>query len=207
MIKYLHMDCEMGGRELKYSLLTAYFMVTDAKFKVLGDLYLAVKPDDGDYVVSGQGMAVNKINLQEHDKIAIPYKEAKPLLYNFLRRHSAGIVNGAATPNWMPIRLIPVGHGVKGDIQHVISAPLISEGSWEQFCTYHYIDTSVVLQYLRAIGKMPVDTDGSVTALAKYFGIKVEGEDHDCRVDTKKTLGVFQKFVAMGRGDIIILPD
>lgn len=200
------MDCEMGGRELKYSLLTAYFMVTDAKFKVLGDLYLAVKPDDGDYIVSGQGMGVNKINLQAHDKIAISYKDAKPLLYHFLRKHSAGIVNGAVTPNWMPVRLTPVGHGVKGDINHVI-ARLISEGSWEQFCTYHYIDTSVVLQYLRAIGKMPEDGDGSVTALAEYFGIKIEGEDHDCRVDTKKTLGVFQKFVAMGRGNIVILPD
>lgn len=196
MMKYLHLDCEMGGRELKYSLLTAYFMVTDAKFKVLGDLYLAVKPDDGDYVVSGQGMGVNKINLQEHDKIAVPYKEAKPLLYNFLRKHSAGIVNGAATPNWMPIRLTPVGHGVKGDINHVILR-LISEGSWEQFCTYHYIDTSVFLQILRAQGKMPADCDGSVTALADYFGIKIEGDDHDCRVDTKKTMGVFQKMLSL----------
>ena len=197
MMKYLHLDCEMGGRELRYSLLTAYFMVTDDKFKVLGDLYLEVKPDDGDYIVSGQGMGVNKINLQEHDKVAVPYKEAKPLLYNFLKKHSA---NGVST------RLTPVGHGVKGDINHVILR-LISEGSWEQFCTYHYIDTSVVLQYLRAIGIMPADCDGSVTALADYFGIKIEGDDHDCRVDTKKTLGVFQKFVAMGRGDIVILPD
>jgi hypothetical protein len=207
MMKYLHLDCEMGGRELKYSLLTAYFMVTDDKFKVLGDLYLEVKPDDGDYVVSGQGMGVNKINLQEHDKVAIPYKEAKPLLYNFLRKHSAGIVNGAASPNWMPIRLTPVGHGVKGDISHVILR-LISEGSWEQFCTYHYIDTSVVLQYLRAIGKMPMDTEGSVTALAKYFDIEVGGEDHDCRVDTFKTLGVFREFVRLGKGgDDSPLPD
>ena len=206
MMKYLFMDCEMGGRDVCYSLLTAYFMVTDTKFKVLGDLYLTVKPDNNDYVVSGQGMAVNKINLQEHDKIAIPYKDAKPLLYHFLRKHSAGIVNGAATPNWMPIRLTPVGHGVKGDIEHVISK-LISPGSWEQFCTYHYVDTSVVLQYLRALGKMPEDCDGSVVALADYFDIKIEGEDHDCRVDTKKTMAVFQKFVAMGRGDIVILPD
>ena len=196
------MDCEMGGRELKYSLLTAYFMVTDNKFNVLGDLYLAVKPDDGNYVVSGQGMGVNKINLQEHDKIAIPYKEAKPLLYNFLKQHGA---NGADN------RLTPVGHGVKGDIGHVI-ARLISEGSWEQFCTYHYIDTSVVLQYLRVIGKMPEDADGSVSALAKYFGadkldIGEYANYHDARFDTQMTMRVFQKFVALGKGNILILPD
>jgi len=190
MMKYLHMDCEMGGRELKYSLLTAYFMVTDDKFKVLGDLYLAVKPDNNDYVVSGQGMGINKINLQEHDKIAIPYKDAKQLLYNFLRKHSYPPILG-------PIhRLTPVGHGVKGDISHVL-ANLISEGSWEQFCTYHYIDTSVFLQILRAQGKMPMDCDGSVTVLADYFGIKIEGDDHDCRVDTKKTMAVFQKMLSL----------
>ena len=196
MMKYLFMDCEMGGRDVCYSLLTAYFMVTDTKFKVLGDLYLAVKPDNNDYVVSGQGMAVNKINLREHDKIAIPYKEAKPLLYNFLRKHSAGIVNGAVTPNWMPIRLTPVGHGVKGDIGHCIGR-LTSQGSWEQFCTYHYIDTSVFLQILRAQGKMPEDGDGSIVALADHFGVKVEGDDHDCRVDTLKTMGVFQQMLTL----------
>lgn len=196
MITYLHMDCEMGGRELKYSLLTAYFMVTDAKFNVLGDLYLEVKPDDGNYVVSGQGMGVNKINLQEHDKVAITYKDAKPLLYHFLRKHSAGIVNGAITPNFLPRRLTPVGHGVKGDIGHVIDK-LISEGSWEQFCTYHYIDTSVFLQILRAQGKMPHDCDGSIVALADEFGVEVDGDDHDCRVDTKKTMGVFQKMLTL----------
>jgi len=187
MIKYLHMDCEMGGRDLKYSLLTAYFMVTDDKFHIHGDLYLRVKPDNGDYVVSGQGMAVNEINLQEHDKISTPYKEAKPLLYNFLKCHGENN------------RLTPVGHGIKGDINHVI-ANLISAGSWEQFCTYHYIDTSVVLQYLRACGKMPVDGDGSVQALAKYFKLDEQGVIyHDAIMDTKVTAKVFEKMLELGK--------
>ena len=182
------MDCEMGGRELKYSLLTAYFLATDDKFHKVGDLYLEMKPDDGTYIVSGQGMSVNKINLQEHDKRAIPYKDAKTPFFQFVQGmyHKLG-------------RLTPVGHGIKGDIDHCIGR-LTSQGSWEQFCTYHYIDTSVVLQYLRAIGKMPDDEDGSIKALAEYFKIEVEGEDHDCRVDTLKTLGVMKEFVRIGKG-------
>jgi hypothetical protein len=180
------MDNEMGGRELKYSLLTSYFMVTDESFNILGDLYLQVKPDDGVYIVSGQGMAVNGINLQEHDKIAIPYKLAKPLLYNFLKGQAGGE------------KLTPVGHGVRGDIEHVIDK-LISEGSWEQFCTYHYIDTSVVLQFLRACGKMPMDVDGSVTALANYFYITIPEKMHDARVDTITTCAILKKFVEIGK--------
>lgn len=186
MIKYLHLDCEMGGRDLKYSLLTAYFMVTDADMKPLGELSLAVKPDDGDYIVSGQGMSVNKINLAEHDKIAIPYKQAKPLLFNFLQTH--GKSN----------RLTPVGHGVKGDIEFVLKY-LISQGSWEQFCTYHYMDTSVVLQFLRACGKMPLDTDGSVGALANYFNIPIDGDLHGAGVDTRTTAAVYKQFVQLGK--------
>jgi hypothetical protein len=194
-MKYLVLDTESGSRHASSTLLTAYFLVVNAKFQVIGDLYLQLKPEgDNHYVVDAQGLAVNKINLVEHDKVAITCKKAAPLLYEFLKKHAK---DG---------RLTPLGHATKGDIQR-ITDNLISVGSWEQFCTYHYIDTSVVLQYLRAIGKMPEDTDGSVTALAEYFGIEVKGDDHDCRVDTKKTMGVFQKFVAMGRGDIIILPD
>jgi hypothetical protein len=161
-------------------------MVTDAEFNVLDDLYLQVKPDNGSYILSGQGMEVNKIDIQRHDKIASPYKFAKSHLYEFLKK------------NTKDTRLVPVGHGVKGDISHIIDK-LISEGSWEQFCTYHYIDTSVVLQFLRACGKLPLDTDGSVSALADYFGIKVDGPLHDARVDAVMTAKIFQKFIELGK--------
>ena len=62
-MKYLILDAEMGGRDIRYSLLTVYFLVVDADFQKIGDLYLAVRPDDGDYIVSGQGMSVNRIDL------------------------------------------------------------------------------------------------------------------------------------------------
>ena len=187
MIKYCVIDAEMGGRDLKYSLLTAYFMVTDENFNVLGELDLKVKPDSSDYFLSAQGMEVNQIDLQAHDKLALPYKDAKPRLYNFLKQHSVGQ------------HLVPVGHAVKGDIAHVTQS-LISEGSWHQFCTYHYIDTSVVLQFLRACGKMPLDTDGSVSALAKYFNIEIDEEYlHTCKYDAMLTAKVFQAMINLGK--------
>jgi hypothetical protein len=189
MISYLFMDCEMGGREVKYSLLTAYFLATDDKFRKVGDLYLEVKPDDGTYIVSGQGMAVNRINLQEHDERAIAYKDARTPFFTFIQKMYQKLG-----------RLTPVGHGVKGDIEHVIGR-LTSQGTWEQFCTYHYVDTSVWLQILRIYGKMPESGDGSIQSLHDdYFKLKVEGENHDCRVDTLKTLGVVKEFVRLGVG-------
>jgi hypothetical protein len=186
-VRYLIADAEMGGRELHFSLLTSFFMVMDEDFKVLGELDLKTKPDDGIYILSGQGMTVNGINIQEHDKIAIPYKQAKPLLYDFLKRMAQGK------------HLVPVGHGIRGDISH-FQKYLISEGSWEQYCSYHYIDTGVVLQYLRACSKLPYDTDGSVGALASYFNIDVDKNVlHTARYDTGLIAEVFQKMVELGK--------
>ena len=194
--RYLHLDGEMGGREVTYSLLTMYFGVTDLDFKPLGELYLKVKPDDGIYIVGGQGLRVNKIDLAKHDLEAITYKQASSILYTFLNEHAA---NGR--------RLIPVGHGVRGDIKHIIGHKLLSEGSWNQFCTYHYLDTSVILQFLRACNKIPMDCDGSVGALAQMLGIKVEGDLHDSKVDAVTTAKILQKFIHMGMGDVLIVSD
>jgi oligoribonuclease (3'-5' exoribonuclease) len=192
MIKYLHMDCEMGGIDVKYSLLTAYFLITDDKFNILDGLSLFLKPDDDVYIISGQGMSVNKIDIIQHDKIATSYKEAKTLLYKFLSKSSD---NGK-------VKLTPVGHAVKNDINHVIDK-LISIGSWEQHCTYHYIDTSVVLQYLRACGKIPLHIDGSVAGLVEYFNINpiptLKVNWHSAEFDTLMTMLVYQKMIELGK--------
>lgn len=182
MRKYLFLDGEFGGRELKFSLLTISFVIMDEQFNVIDELSINTKPDDGCYILSGQGMAVNGINIQTHDKIAIPYKNAKTLVYNFLKKNSTDT------------KLIPVGQGVRGDIGH-LTDKLISEGSWEQFCTYHFIDTSVVLQFLRMCGKLPFDCDGSIEALVKFFDPSKQFNFHDAREDCLATAFVLKKFI------------
>ena len=187
-MNFLVLDTETGSRHASSTLLTAYFLVVSPEFKSLGELYFYLKPDNNEhYVVDAQGLAVNKIDIVEHDKVAITCKQAKSTLYDFLKEHSA---NGR--------RLTPLGHGVKGDIRR-ITDNLISIGSWDQFCTYHFIDTSVVLQYLRAINKIPMDGDGSVGAMAEYFNIKVDGELHNAKTDAILTMRIFQKMVELGK--------
>ena len=190
-MKYLILDTESGSRHANSTLLTAYFMVMDDDFQLLGDLHLRLKPEQNEhYIVDAQGLAVNGINIVEHDKVSIPCKQAKPLLYEFLKKHSTNE------------RLTPVGHAVKGDIRRIVDN-LISEGSWEQFCTYHYLDTSVILQFLRACGKMPLDTDGSVSALCKHFKMNQSAGDdaqyHDAAFDTKSTAKILKKFIELGK--------
>jgi len=186
-MRYCIIDTESGGRQTNCTLLTAYFLIVNENFEKIDELYLHVKPDgDNHYIVNGQGMAINKIDIVEHDKIAVPYKQAKPFVFEFLKKNANGE------------RLIPVGHAVKGDISRICEN-LISEGSWDQFCTYHFIDTSVVLQFLRACSKMPSDCDGSVTALLKYFNLDIEGQMHDAKVDATATALILKKFIELGK--------
>lgn len=190
-MKYLVIDTESGSRKPESTLLTAAFLVYDENFILLDSLDLRLKPDtDCLYIVDAQGMAVNKINLVVHDKTALTYKQAKPLLFDFLKKYST---NGYLTP---------VGHAVKGDIKR-ITDNIISPGSWEQFCTYHFIDTSVVLQYLRVLGKMPMDCDGSIESLCRYFRINQHAGDdvqyHNALFDAQMTMAVFKKMVELGK--------
>jgi hypothetical protein len=181
-MKYLVLDTESGSRHANSTLLTASFIVFDTDFNFQKKLNMFLKPEEGEhYIVDAQGMAVNKINLVEHHKLAVTNKQAKPYLFEFLKEHGSNE------------RLVPVGHAVKGDIERIVNN-LISRGSWEQFCTYHFIDTSVVLQFLRICGLMPMDCDGSIEALAAHFNIEHHGPLHVSETDALITMEVLKAF-------------
>ena len=178
---YIFLDCEMGSVDIECSLLSSYFLATNNDIQKVDELELFVKPDDGKYIVRGEAMGVNKIDLHAHDLKAITYKEAGTVLYRWLDR----ITNGGQD------KLIPVGHGIYGDIQFIIKY-LMSRGSWEKFTSYRKLDTQAVCQFLRACGRFPDDGSGSLVSIAKHFGIPVdENAAHNARYDALLTQQVF----------------
>lgn len=179
---YNFLDAEFGGLEKeKYSLLTVYFIATDNNFNIVDELSLSVKPNDGIYHVCASAMDVNKINLVEHDRIAIPYKEAGTILYKWLDK-----ITGSGKE-----KLICVGHGVKIDIEFVIQY-LINIGTWEKFNSYRVLDTSSTCQFLKSCNLFPDTVSGSLTSLAKYLSIEVnENETHTAKYDTLLTYKIF----------------
>jgi oligoribonuclease (3'-5' exoribonuclease) len=182
---YLFLDNEMGGLEKdQYSLLTVYLMMTDDNFKVIGDLYLYLKPNDGIYKVCVRAMEINKINLVEHDKRAITYKEGSTALYNFLSKLTDG----------GKVKATVVGHGIYGDVEWILHH-LISRNSFENFTSYRKLDTSSTCQFLKSCGLFPEDVSGSLESLAKHFNINQNAGDdiqfHDAKFDTEITFKVF----------------
>ena len=185
---YLGIDCETGGIGVDKSLLTAFFMVLNERFELLGELSLQIKPNDDIYHVTAEGLTVNGIILPEHDKVAITEKAAGSVLYNFLQQHSD---NGK-------IKLIPLGHGVASDIKF-LQAHLISKGSWDKFVSYRTRDTAALGGSLLDAGLIPSTVTGSLTSFCQYFGITLTNA-HSADADTRATVKVYEKMLELLKG-------
>jgi len=184
------LDTELGGIELKYSLLQAYFAALDENFTIVSELNLYLKPNDGDYIVCGQALGVNHIDLFKHDAIAITYDKARTALGTWLR----------TLYDNHPQRFRAMGHGVAGDLRHIWDK-IYARQKWENYVSYRTIDTSSVCQYLKDIGKLPQSDEalsGGLESLVKYFNIPHTADSlHDAKVDALLTAKVYQRMLLL----------
>lgn len=181
---YLPMDNETGGLAPNVSLLSTYLEVVDENFNVLDSLELYVKPNDGVYLVEAGGLEVNKINLVDHDKVAISYSEAGQKLFRFLQKNSK---DGE-------IKLIPVGKNVGGDVSW-LQQHLLSKKNMDKFVSYRIIDITGLAMSLQIKGKLPFDLGLSLGSLVEFFNISIPGNQHEAKYDTKATMLVYSKLL------------
>ena len=206
-MKYLVTDVETGGLK-GTSLLSAYFGVLDENLNLLDELELFVRPDNHQYVVTAEALGINKINLIEHEKKAITYKEAGTKLFNFLEVNSSFpkymIPEGSDITKlklndhqigWGIEKLEPLGHNVSFDIIR-IKEDLISEGSWLKFVSYRLMDTGGIGNFLKKQGKIPKEISGSLSSYATHFGVDYTGA-HDAKCDCQITVAVFKEMLKL----------
>ena len=186
--KYIVFDTEHGGfddNDEPLSLLEAGFAIYNHKWERQDGLLLKVQPDNGIFQVTGEAMAVNKIDLIKHAQDAASYKDVKSILYEFLEHHSEG----------GKIKLTPVGHHVSGDIK-IVCRDLLAKRSWNAKVSYRVLDTGSTAQYLRARGILPHTEKGSLISLCKYYSIPVVGA-HTSMGDVEMTAKLMQHFSTM----------
>ncbi len=181
MTLYLAVDNESGGFE-GTSLLTSYLAVLDSDLNTLATCQLTLKPDNGVYCVEAGGMAVNKIDLVEHDKTAITYSAAGAVLRHFLKKTSEDGKN----------KLVPLGHGVTGDMIQL--RVILSRANLEQYTSYRKLDTAVIAQYLKFQGKLPEAVSGSLESLVEHFGLTASAvaPAHTAKGDVAQTIAVLR---------------
>jgi DNA polymerase III alpha subunit (gram-positive type) len=177
---YLGMDNETGGLDENCTLLTTYLCALDKNLNKIDSLYLFLKENnDKPYVVEAGGLEVNKIDIIQHDKIAMPYSKGGQLLREFIKKHSS---DGAE-------QLIPLGHNVHFDITG-INNKLLSRGNWQHFVSYRHFDTQIYARGLQMKGVLPMDMSISLVNLTKFFNVKVPGSAHEAEYDTLATVEV-----------------
>lgn len=144
--KLLFLDCEMGGIDLDKSLLQIALMPRDhtAEDRLALNFCCKLKPNDGCYKVEAEALSVNKINLIEHDNVALKYDHAAKNLYDWLKDVSIGGTE----------KLTPVGWNMAGDLRFIWEY-LLKRGTWEQFVSYRLLDLSSVARFLVLTGKLP----------------------------------------------------
>jgi hypothetical protein len=180
---FLPFDCESGGIGEDISLLSAHFAACDKDFNVLDELNILLKPKEVDdtgstlYRVTASALEINKINLIEHDKIAISKDIAGQELRNFLWKYSD---NGK-------IKLVPVGKNIKGDVDWV-NAHILGVKTWNQFVSYRLYDITTLVMYLKRKGKLPQDAPESLSGIANFMGLEFEA--HTARGDNYAGIAV-----------------
>ena len=187
MKHFICLDVELGGLPTETSLLTLYigfFVLNDGKFTLLQELDLKIKPNDGIYKLTSQGMEVNKINFIEHDKVAITEKQAGTELYRKLQ-----LWNSIAND-----KLIPVGQNILGDIKR-ITDHLISVASWENFVSIKVLDTCIIGQFLKICDKLPEDVSLSLENLGLFFDINIDGNLHEAKYDVLLNIKILEELM------------
>jgi len=187
-LHYLFFDCETGGLdESVHSLLTAYFAIYDENFKLIEDLDLKLKPENGKLVTVPEALKVTGIDIEEHlkDPETITYSEGKALLLKMLTKHK---IKGKRK------HYRPSGQNVGFDINFV-KAQLTGVDDFNSMIHHRPIDTLSITTILQDIGILPKDL-GNLGSLVDYFKIPM-GNAHDAKEDIRMTVDVYKSITKL----------
>jgi DNA polymerase III epsilon subunit-like protein len=188
---YLFMDTETGGLTPQHSLLTVSCIVVDEQFNIVRlptdnpGLYLRIRHDE--YALTAGALAVNKINLVEHNEKGVKIADAADMLLDFVSRARA-VTNKK--------RLIPAGHNVGFDVQF-IRANLLTDTQWNEYFTYPFLDTSAIARFLNSAGMY--SGGYSLAALRSRFLPGMTGDLHNAETDNLVTIELAKTFAYMMR--------
>jgi len=182
---YISLDTEGGGLDTSYSLLTASFIVFDEHNDCLDSLNLKLKPKDGKYMLSAEAMAVNRIDIVEHDKAAITYEDGRMLLKNFL----LGVKEKYG-------RLTAMGQHIDFDFDFIFEY-LIDENDWLKYVDRRPIDLISISRFFQIKGLIPKTQILNLQSLCKYFEIDVDDSiTHTADFDTSLNIKLFKKYLS-----------
>lgn len=189
---FMPFDCETGGTNEKTSdLLTMYACIMTEDYKIVEELYLKLKPNNGRFpIAEAQALRVNGIDIQKHlaDPETVTYEEGSKKLLDMVRRY--------AQKRGRFSNMTPFGFNVPFDKKYVCEY-LIPYATWETLFHYKDSDVAQAVDWLRRVGWMPKDV-ARLADVAEYLQVPKRSA-HNAREDTLMTIDVDKKLVDMMR--------
>ncbi len=166
--EYSHPDCLLTGALVVFEYRTN---------KVVDSYQFGLKYDT--YLVNVEALQVNRIDILEHDKVALGKEQIEHEIKQFLKKHSTVI-----TPPMIDTKkLIAVGHGIRGDIKQIKAN--FPNCKWNEYVKSNPIDTVDLYRYKQVFSGEDLDNSISLQSLAK--GVKYEAHTAfgDCIANIK----------------------
>ena len=165
-----------------HQLLTLGMVLVDTdkpKLKFIQEKHILVKHDE--YHISKTAMRINNINIEEHEKTALPIPKAILSVQDFIKE--LGL-------NKTPI----LGHNVHFD-QRFITSLFNGQDEEYPFCPEKE-DTRYIWQRLNREGKIYPSKNAKLGTIAEHFGIDYS-KAHDAIADCKITAKVYHKMMRL----------
>jgi DNA polymerase III epsilon subunit-like protein len=188
---YVALDTETGDLNPESGdLLTLYMAIVDQDFKILDELDLKLKPNDGRLPIANAGaLKVNGINLQQHfeDPETITYDEGKTKIVAMLKKYLK------KTGRYSNLRVL--GYNVPFDIKW-IQHHVLPFAEYDSLINYNIVDPKMVVNFLKDCQWFPPDL-GTLVSVVKHFDIPMHGNAHNAKTDTLATIEVYKKLLKL----------
>lgn len=161
MNKLLVVDTETSGLlPGVHSLLSIGLVVWNGQIEESEEILVQCNGE-----IDPRAMEINRINLEEHEKVALPYFEAKTKFLGFLRK------------NFNDTEKITIaGHNVNFDVSFlkVWFDCIGSDNKFSDIFNHRVLDTNSIGHFLYLANVMEKDSVKSLDALLKEFDVKID---------------------------------
>lgn len=176
-------DCETSGlSSQKNKVLTVGLLhaeITKSRLRIFDEEHIKIR--HAQYNPSGLALKINKINLDEHHKVAIQPSKACQRINEFLNKNA--LFNA-------PV----LGHNVLFDYRFLEA--LHKQGNADFLINTEYVDTMMMWRDLKKKNVVPNSSKSSLKHVSKFFGVSYNGA-HDALVDCKITAEVYRNLLRL----------
>jgi DNA polymerase III alpha subunit (gram-positive type) len=178
---YLAFDTETTGLKEHCNVLTAYFIILDENLNEIDSLDLKIKYPY--YIVYSKAMEVNKIDLVEHDKIAVFTELAVLKLTAFLEK------------NKTEKKLTMLGHNVEFDLKMLTNNKIFTLDMFEKYISIvSFTDTLIYAKELKSKKLIPKTQSLSLSKLCYYYNLDNNDDVfHNAEFDIRITVSLYKK--------------